>query len=62
MTEERIIILQCVDCTASECQELLDALRQSDTISENYKFIVSNRKIEAVDKNELIKILKEARI
>ena len=56
---EKIIILQCVDCTHDECQTILKLLRQQDTLPKHYKFILSNRKIEAIDKDELIKSLKE---
>jgi len=44
--KERLVVLQCVDCTADETQELLNHLRDSDI---PYRFIITNREVKSMD-------------
>lgn len=55
--KEKVIILQCIDCTNDEAMEIRNELKASKI--KNYEIFVTNMKVNAIPKDEFLKAIEE---
>ena len=53
--KQKIVFLQCVDFSSEDVKKLLKVLQPHH---EDYLFIATNKQIEAVDREELLKVIR----
>ena len=60
MSEEKIIWMTLVDGSTRECKELLDIFREiREQLKIPYKFVLTNKKLESISKEDLLKLIKQ---